>query len=262
MLEHVCAVATEAGRAILEHYRTGLMPRLKADSSPVTDADMAAHDVIAKGLESTGIPVLSEEAVVPYEQRWRWKELWLVDPLDGTREFLAGTDEFAVNIAMVRLGIPVLGVIYAPVSHTLYAAEAGKGAWREVHGKRVSLPVQKCEGLKFAASRFHPSRLTEVLAKRCGATIEVAGAALKFGRLAEGTLNVYPRFVPSSEWDIAAGHAILRESGGGMRDLLTGKEPAYNKPALENSHFLAFGAGVDPDELMALTTSEGSAPAP
>lgn len=243
-------IALGAGEILLTHYRD---PKLrtwnKPGEGPVTDADHASSRFIRDELERAfSIPVVCEERTLPWEERRLLRELWLVDPLDGTKEFLAGTDEFAVCIALVRDRYPVLGAIYVPPTRTLYWAEQGKGAFVEHDGRTEPLPRGVCPRPIAACSRFHGTDLTAEFLRLNGLTETVTvGAALKFCRLAEGTISLYPRFTGSSEWDTAAGQLLVEEVGGTMRSAEDGQRLRYNGETLRNPHFVALAPGLDPD---------------
>jgi len=235
------AAAKAAGSTILTFYRKDLSCEEKPDGSPLTCADQKSHHVISALLDKSGIPVVSEEGTDLHMGAHRY---WLVDPLDGTKDFLAASDEFTVNIALIGNGIPVLGVLYAPALDELYFGAPGEFACRERRGVRTQCRVSpRCGGLRMAASRFHDHPDSEAFAKinRVAERIPV-GAALKYGRLALGELDVYPRLVGTSEWDTAAGQAVLEAAGGHILDLATGKPLRYGKPHRRNGRFLAFRA--------------------
>lgn len=246
LLEHAAAAAREAGNAILDVYNTDFDVERKEDNSPLTKADKRSHEIIVARLSDVdGIvfPVLSEEGRdIPYEVRKDWDYFWLVDPLDGTKEFVKRNGEFTVNIALVRRDRPVLGVIYLPVKGMLYYGSVSNGVFREDGGKRERLPLkQRPERFTVAGSRSHGSgKLESFIAalKVRYSEIDVisAGSALKFCLVAEGRADVYPRFGPTMEWDTAAGHIIVEESGGAVSKSLT-----YNKPSLLNGDFLVAG---------------------
>jgi 3'(2'), 5'-bisphosphate nucleotidase len=231
------AAATRAGAAILEVYRSGdFATREKSDRSPVTRADETADRLILEALAASGIPCVTEESCPPYETRKSWRRLWLIDPLDGTKDFLAKNDEFTVNIALVEEGRPVLGVVYAPALNLLYDAAQGKGA------RKNGRPIQNHRqgpGIIAAMSRFHETPESVKWCRENGVTERRKyGSALKFGKLAEGEVDVYPRFAGSKEWDTAAGHCLLLEAGCRIAPGL-----AYNKPDIHNPHFIAAGPG-------------------
>lgn len=247
-----CALARRAGEAILAVYASDFEVAHKDDASPLTRADLAAHGILAAGLAALppGLPVLSEEAAteVPAAERRHWRRYWLVDPLDGTREFIKRNDEFTVNIALVEDGVPVLGVVYAPALDEMAWAQAGQGAWIERAGSRRRLPGRPAPARPVVAvSRSHRDADTARLLAGMGAHDTLAaGSALKFIRLAQGRADLYPRLGPTSEWDTAAGHCLLTESGGEVFDL-GGRPLRYNQgDGLLNPSFLAVadaGAG-------------------
>ncbi|HRO26389.1 MAG TPA: 3'(2'),5'-bisphosphate nucleotidase CysQ [Luteimonas sp.] len=246
--EDVLAIAQEASAVILEVYEGDFDVDHKADASPLTDADLAAHHCIVAGLSrlTPDIPVLSEESAhtIALDVRRTWSRLWLVDPLDGTREFVKRNGEFTVNIALIDHGVPVFGVIQAPVSGVLWHGVPGHGALRRdasgEHPVRVRQPATA--PLRVAASRSHLDPRTEALMTRIGEVETVGlGSSLKFCRLAEGRMDVYPRFGPTSEWDTAAGQAILEGAGGAVLDP-RGRPFRYNqRDTLLNGDFIALG---------------------
>ncbi len=249
--EGVIALAREAADAIMHVYGDDFEVTRKDDASPLTDADMAAHHCIIAGLRNLtpDIPVLSEESAhtVPTDVRRGWHALWVVDPLDGTREFVKRNGEFTVNIALVEHGVPVLGVIQAPVTGTVWHGAPGRGAFRrEGSAPDVDVALQTSitptAPLRVAASRSHLDPRTAALMLRIGHSEPVAlGSSLKFCRLAEGGMDVYPRFGPTSEWDTAAGHAILEAAGGCVLDP-QGRPFRYNqRDTLLNGDFIALG---------------------
>ncbi|KAF1699863.1 3'(2'),5'-bisphosphate nucleotidase CysQ [Pseudoxanthomonas suwonensis] len=246
--ETVIAIAREAGEAIMEIYRTGFEVTHKEDASPLTAADMAAHRIIVEGLErlTPELPVLSEEsATVPWETRQLWPSYWLVDPLDGTREFIKRNGEFSVNIALIVQGAPAMGVIQAPVGGQVWHAVRSEGAYRRDGQRDEPLRVRAPASapLKVAASRSHRDARTQSVLDRMGEIEEVAlGSSLKFCRIAEGSLDVYPRFGPTSEWDTAAGQCVLQAAGGAVLAADTGKPFRYNRrETLLNGDFIALG---------------------
>lgn len=251
--EAVIATARAAAAEILRVYDTGFDVEHKADNSPLTAADLAAHRCIVDRLETLtpDIPVLSEESAdtIPTAVRRTWSRLWVVDPLDGTREFVKRNGEFTVNIALVEEGEVVFGVIQAPVTGVLWHGARGQGAFRRDGDADVALrtrmPAQA--PLRVAASRSHRNARTEALLERIAAATGAAGepvalgSSLKFCRLAEGGMDVYPRFGPTSEWDTAAGQAIVEAAGGVMLDP-RGRPLRYNqRDTLLNGDFIALG---------------------
>lgn len=245
--EAVVALARRAGEAILEVYARDFAVQAKDDDSPLTQADLASHRIIVEGLQALApeIPVLSEEgAGIPWETRRGWERYWLVDPLDGTREFVKKNGEFTVNIALVEGHRPVLGVVYAPVFDYLLHAEAGQGAWLRTGGEDLALSVRApaTEPLRVAASRSHLDERTAAFLERLGEAERFGlGSSLKFCRIAEGRVDVYPRFGPTSEWDTAAAQCVLEAAGGAVLRL-DGTPLDYNrKESLLNPDFIALG---------------------
>ncbi|HZH42703.1 MAG TPA: 3'(2'),5'-bisphosphate nucleotidase CysQ [Lysobacter sp.] len=243
------AVAQAAAEAILHVYRGEFDVAHKGDASPLTAADLAAHHCIVDGLArlTPDIPVLSEEAAnaVPAEVRRTWRTLWLVDPLDGTREFVKRNGEFTVNLALIEDGEAVFGVVQAPVTGMVwYGGRALGGAFRREGATTVPLRVRAPAQapLRVAVSRSHRDSRTEALVARMGSVEEVnLGSSLKFCRLAEGGLDAYPRFGPTCEWDTAAGQAVLEAAGGCVIDP-RGRPFRYNqRDVLLNGDFLALG---------------------
>lgn len=256
-IEEVIAIAVEAGQAILEVYARDFDVVTKEDSSPLTEADERSNAIIVRGLkqltEGGDLPIISEETrLMPYEVRRDWDLLWLVDPLDGTKEFIKKNGEFTVNIALVKDGLPVLGVIYVPVAGTVYYAIEGRGAWKRQAGKDERLHVRSRrdgDKLLIVASRSHNSPEVEAWVadkKREYGEVDyvAAGSSLKFCLLAEGRADAYPRLAPTMEWDTGAGHVIAREAGA--RVLVHGedRELSYNKENLLNPHFVVLGPAV------------------
>ncbi len=251
--EGVIAIAHAAASAILGVYARDFDVVRKDDASPLTEADLAAHRCIVAGLQALTpeIPVLSEESAegVEADLRRGWQQLWVVDPLDGTREFVKRNDEFTVNIALIYAGAPIFGVIQAPVTGTLWHGAPGEGAFRRDADGEIALRtrIPATAPLRVAGSRSHLDPRTAALMARIaadtGSEIEplALGSSLKFCRLAEGAMDVYPRFGPTSEWDIAAGQAILEAAGGRVLDP-RGRPFRYNqRDTLLNGDFIALG---------------------
>ncbi len=246
--ETVIAIAQDAAAAIMDVYAHPFDVEIKADRSPVTAADLAANQVIVRGLGqlTPDLPILSEEsAQVPWDVRRHWGAYWLVDPLDGTREFVKRNDEFSVNIALIYQGAPAFGVVLAPVSGVAWHAMRGELAYRRdgIHDSVLRTRTPALPPLQVAASRSHRSAQTEALLARMGEIEVVAqGSSLKFCRLAEGTLDVYPRLGPTAEWDTAAGQCVLHAAGGAVLSAATGKPFRYNRrETLLNGDFIALG---------------------
>ena len=246
LLELAIAAATQASQEILTVYRSGdFQAEAKGDKSPLTIADKNAHRVIVAALEASNIPVLSEEGkTIPYETRKYWEYFWMVDPLDGTKEFIKRNDEFTVNIALIHGQNTILGVVAVPVTGDVYYASAGKGAYLKRNGKDVKLafrpPVDLSQpGLRVVASRSHMNPETqEFIDGLRNATLVSAGSSLKFMLLAEGKADVYPRYAPTMEWDTAAAHAIVIETGLKVLEFGSDRPLIYNKENLLNPYFL------------------------
>lgn len=253
--------ALQAGEEILSIYddpASDFQIERKADNSPLTIADRKAHETISRFLADTPFPLLSEEGKhLPYSERRAWETLWIVDPLDGTKEFIKRNGEFTVNIALVQHSVPVMGVIYLPVKKELYFGVYGQGAyklsniairngmsWEELTAKAVRLPEASVRSrFVVVASRSHLTPETEAYieeVKRTHADVELvsSGSSIKICLVAEGKADVYPRFAPTMEWDTAAGHAIARAAG--MEIYQAGKEEPlrYNKEDLLNPWFI------------------------
>ncbi len=250
--------AIEAGKAILDVYEQEVDVTLKDDRSPLTAADLASNRVINTYLKETDIPVISEEnKQIAYSERKGWNRCWIVDPLDGTKEFIKKNGEFTVNIAICEGQKPILGVIYVPVSRELYYADTSDGkAYKTVLGKDHGIPsalfeesdqIRPSRGgdtvIRIVGSRSHMNQDTldyidRVKVHYKDVEIVSKGSSLKFCLVAEGRADVYPRFAPTMEWDTAAGHAICRAVGLQVVSQTTQKELAYNKEDLLNDYFL------------------------
>jgi 3'(2'), 5'-bisphosphate nucleotidase len=245
LLPKVIKISLNAGETILEWYGKDHVPQKnKSDNSPLTMADEDANRVIINGLhEISDLPILSEESLVDYEVRKHWGDFWLVDPLDGTKNFLNKDGQFTVNIALISKGAPILGVVYAPALKLNYTAVKGSGA--ELNGKKIYHSILNREPVA-AVSAMHGSDETSIALKKAGITkVQPLGSALKLCKIAEGEIDIYPRLGTTCEWDIAAGHLVATEGGGKIIDLKTLKEPMYNKPNVENNHFIAAHRDLD-----------------
>ena len=236
--------AKKAGDKILEIYGEDFSVSYKEDKSPLTIADQHANDIIESYLLKTNIPILSEEGkLTEYKERKNWKLLWIVDPLDGTKEFVKRNGEFTVNIALVKNGKPILGVIFVPVKGWLYYGSSN-GSYREIDEKKVKLPLEnKSINFKVVGSRSHQSPETikyfdDIKKRKENVEIVSMGSSLKICLVAEGSADVYPRFAPTMEWDTAAGHAIAKHAGKKLIDLQTKQEMIYNRPRLTNNWFI------------------------
>ena len=257
LLDAVRDLAVLAAGRVLDVYRSPFEVVRKADASPLTEADLASHRTILEGLGDLApdIPVLSEEsAEIDFATRSAWSRYWLVDPLDGTKDFVSGNGEFTVNIALIEEHAPVLGVVAVPVTGVAYAAARGFGARRhDAQGDRA-LGVRRTatHPIRVAASRSHRDRKTNAFIHALGPCEDVSvGSSLKFCLLAEGAVDIYPRFGPTCEWDTAAAQVVVEQAGGRVTDV--DLEPLrYNtKDSLLNPHFLAFGdRNVDWREFM------------
>lgn len=253
LVEGAIAIARVAAAAILEIYDGEFAVERKADASPLTAADLAAHHAILAGLArlTPDIPVLSEESAdeVSVEQRRGWERLWLVDPLDGTREFVKRNGEFSVNLALIERGEPVFGVVLAPVGGALWHGARGGHAYRRDgdQERRIQVQAPPAQPLRVAASRSHHSQRSDDFLARAhreapgGIAMVSLGSSLKFCRIAEGSLDLYPRFGPTSEWDTAAGQCVLEAAGGELLDP-QGRPFRYNqRESLLNGDFIALG---------------------
>jgi 3'(2'), 5'-bisphosphate nucleotidase len=267
-LESLIAIAAEAGAAISDVYHTEFEVSYKGDRSPLTMADQRSHEIIQSRLRelSPQFPVLSEEGRdIPYEERKRWEYFWLVDPLDGTKEFVKRNGEFTVNIALIHGNKPVVGMIYIPEKRTFYFAAEGLGAYK-LMSDNTPLPelsydnllkesqrlpsgdriVQNGMPLRIIGSRSHASKENEEFIKAMkeiypDVTMLSAGSSLKFCLVAEGAADIYPRFGPTMEWDTGAGQCIVEESGGVVVDM-SRKRLTYNKESLLNTEFIVCGS--------------------
>lgn len=252
LIEIAIQAALKAGDEILDVYNSSNFGvQFKSDQSPLTLADKRAHNAIVKGLESTDLPLLSEEgAEIPYEVRKEWSMFWLVDPLDGTKEFIKRNDEFTVNIALINNGDPIGGVVFVPVSRELYFADKhgackalvdGDGNW---DSKIQKLPIPTSHSnFVVAGSRSHRSKETDNFIKQLGIVekeleIITLGSSLKMCRVAEGTFDLYPKLGPTMEWDTAAAHAIVKCAGKEIYRYPTTDHLVYNKQNLLNPWFI------------------------
>ncbi len=244
-LQKALEVAKEAAKAasvkILEIYNSDDFDvETKQDNSPLTRADKASHQIISEILEPMGLPVLSEEGKdIPYTERKDWEYFWMVDPIDGTKEFIKRNGEFTVNIALIKEAAPVLGVVHVPVTNDLYYATAGGSAYKN---DRI-ISVNHCDleepGIRVVASRSHMNDETRAYVDEFNDPVIVSkGSSLKLLMVAEGEADVYPRYAPTMEWDTAAAHIIVEEAGGSVT--IAGQQQAlvYNKENLLNPHFL------------------------
>lgn len=256
-LKKAIEAALKAGKAILEIYHSGDFDiEIKGDNSPITKADTASHNTIMSYLIKTNIPVLSEEGkAISYEERMNWEQLWIVDPIDGTKEFIKRNGEFTVNIALIKNQKPILGVIFVPAKGELYFSTIEMGAFKMTvdlenydvdmiisNGNKLPLDRED-KTFTIVASRSHLSPETEVYVqemrdKHGKVHLISKGSSLKLCMVAEGQADCYPRFAPTMEWDTAAGQAICEHAGYRVIDCETKKDLLYNRPKLLNNWFL------------------------
>jgi len=250
--------AVNAGKEILKVYDEDFVVEYKADESPLTKADKNANLVIVEGLKSSGLPVLSEEGkLIPYEDRSKWELFWLVDPLDGTKEFIKKNGEFTVNIALIEGDTPIIGVVYVPVTRILYYASATIGSYKvqledSFSASDLDTLIEKSISLNnseyptiytIVASRSHSTKETEDFVSQKEAEVGnidliSAGSSIKLCLVAERKAHIYPRLAPTMEWDTAAGHAVATYSDCKVYDYVTGSELKYNKKNMLNPWFV------------------------
>lgn len=247
LIEVALQAAHAAGTSIMNDYRAGVRQLDKDDGSELTEADMRANHIILGHLSSTGIPVVSEEGD---DLALGLDRYWIIDPLDGTKEFLAKTDEFTVNTALVEEGRPVLGVVFAPAVDDMFWGARDQGAQRIRSKVTHQLkPFERSTNRRMAAARFSHNPTAERFAElNSMSEMVTVGAALKYGYLAAGDVEVFPRFVGSMEWDTAAGQAVLESVGGQVIDLSTSEPLTYGKPKRLNPHLIALRAPYTLDD--------------
>ncbi|KXS52948.1 MAG: adenosine 3'-phosphate 5'-phosphosulfate 3'(2'),5'-bisphosphate nucleotidase [Marinobacter sp. T13-3] len=246
LLPDVIRIADEASERVLHIYQSDFKVHFKEDQTPITAADLAANEIITRGLRriTRDIPIISEESLeTPWEERKHWGRFWLVDPIDGTKDFTQRTGEFTINIAMIEDGEPVMGVVIAPALKEAYWGVKGEGAYKrdrtgKAHHIRVAEPR---DSLRVVASKNHLNEDTRAFIAKLGPHETVqAGSSLKFCRIAEGHADIYPRLGPTSEWDTAAAHAVLVAAGGKVQTL-EGQPLKYGKEDVLNPWFIAAG---------------------
>lgn len=260
----------KAGEAILKHYYGSYSIEYKEDSSPLTSADKEAHEIISNVLSKSDLPVLSEEGKdISFDHREKWDRFWLVDPLDGTKEFINGNGEFTVNVALIDKGVPIVGVVLVPVNNILYFGNSLSGSFRmvtplkaaltdypELLRRSYQLPLYSLPKLTILGSRSHltsqTAHIIQLLINKYGdVDIINAGSSLKFCKIAEGTADIYPRLGPTMEWDTAAGHAVCKYASVNVLDYYSKSELIYNKPDLLNPWFIVYRAGaIDITDIM------------
>lgn len=243
-LQNIIAIAKDAGNAIMKIYQKDFSIEYKDDKSPLTEADIKSNEIICNALELLypNIPILSEEnKMVSYEERKNWELFWLIDPIDGTKEFIKKNGEFTVNIALIENNTPILGVVYAPVLDEMYYAQKGNGAFKNGQKLPLFINTSPKESLSVVASKSHLSKETQLFIDNLDTkSIEQVskGSSLKLCMVAEGSADIYPRLAPTMEWDTGAAHAVVLEAG--KKVLQFGKEDdvIYNKEALLNPWFI------------------------
>ena len=250
LLLQVSNIAISAGFKIMEYYKEDIIVSKKEDNSPITKADLDANDLISRELKKIekNLPVLSEESLVSWNERKNWDKYWLVDPLDGTKEFINKNDEFTVNISLIENNRPVMGIIYAPALSLLYFAKKNIGSFKIKSSSNINnfedakaIKVLIKNKSRIIGSRSHSNKdfISWVKKRFKNYDLIKKGSSLKFCEIAEGQADIYPRFGPTSEWDIAAGHIILEEAGGFIKDT-KGNNILYNtKESLINPEFIA-----------------------
>jgi len=246
IIQSVIEITKQAGAVIMDVYKTNFEIHIKNDKSPVTEADTRANDIITEGLLNIApdIPVLSEEGRdIPFEERSKWESFWLVDPLDGTKEYIKKNDEFTVNIAYMEHSKPIFGVVYAPALDELYWGSIEKGAFKSVAGDSfnpIRVKSELNDPVQIATSRSHPSpKMDNFLAQFDTFDLHPMGSSLKICSVADGTVHFYPRLGPTMEWDTAASHALINSAGGELIRYGTNLTLEYNKEDLLNPEFIA-----------------------
>ena len=252
-LLEILNISVDAGEVILNYYNENVDVIYKDDESPLTKADLASHKIITDSIKkiTPDIPILSEEEFIDWKIRKKWKKYWLIDPLDGTKEFIKKNDEFTVNIALIENNRPILGVIYTPALNELFYSIKNFGSYKILtkkklntlkEAKRISINKKKSNKIKIVGSRSHSNHILDKWVNKNFNEFDILqkGSSLKFCLIAEGSADIYPRFGPTSEWDIAAGHIILEEAGGKLKSI-DNKEILYNeKENILNPEFFAY----------------------
>ena len=252
-LLEIVNISVDAGEVILNYYNENVDVIYKDDESPLTKADLASHKIITDSIKkiTPEIPILSEEEFIDWKIRKKWKKYWLIDPLDGTKEFIKKNNEFTVNIALIENNRPILGVIYTPALNELFYSIKNFGSYKILtkkklntlkEAKRISINKKKSNKVKIVGSRSHSNPILEKWVNKNFNQFDILqkGSSLKFCLIAEGSADIYPRFGPTSEWDIAAGHIILEEAGGKLKSI-DNKEILYNeKENILNPDFFAY----------------------
>jgi 3'(2'), 5'-bisphosphate nucleotidase len=261
LIDPIVDLAVEAGQAILEVYATDFDVQEKGDQSPLTQADLASHHCIVAGLSALtpDIPIISEEEGLPdFSERSQWQRYWLIDPLDGTKEFVNRNGEFTVNIALIDSNRPILGVVHVPVQGKTYIGCQGHGSELRADGKTtpISVATTSSDPVRIVGSRSHRGSSLDAFLENVGESDMIPmGSSLKFCVVAEGRADIYPRLGPTSEWDTAAAQAVVEQAGGKVLEL-DGKPLSYNaKEDILNPWFVVIGA-ADRDWLALLASDE------
>ena len=244
-IHKVIDISKKAGKLILDIYNTeDLEVQSKSDQSPLTKADLASNSLLINELAKvSNFPIVSEELTVEYEKRSKWHKFWLIDPLDGTKDFIAKNGQFTINIALIENERPILGIVHIPLNCITYYGELGKGSFKD--GKKIFNNSRR-KDLISSDSNFHSTpEVKNFFKKHNISKIQKYGAAIKICKLAEGKIDVYPRFNGTKEWDTAASHIIANEAGCKLIDISTRKELTYNKPCMKNNHFIASRNNLD-----------------
>lgn len=263
-MPYLCDLIVRAGKSTLDYYQqNNLLITKKMDMSPLTQADLSANKIITDGLiaRNAAIPVISEEnKIIDFSKRKNWKRFWLIDPLDGTKEFIKGSDEFTVNIALIENNEPALGVVYAPAKKMLYFGSKNSGAYyqKDNHAAQKLITCNTTSTLKIGVSASHLDLKTDAFAQKIGIVFNKpvqkisCGSSLKICLLASGEIDVYPRFGPTSEWDTAAAHAILKCTGGELYKTEQCSPLIYNKCSLLNPSFIGVSCNFNLDSMQQL----------
>ena len=251
----LCNISIAAGLIVKKFYKKKSIVQYKKDKSPLTEADIASNNFIVDSLYKidSNIPILTEESLVSWKIRKKWSTYWLVDPLDGTKEFIKQNDQFTINIALIEKNEPVIGIIYAPALKILYYASKNKGSFKISTSKKIislkksillkSIEKKKSDKLNVISSKSHSKieSLNWLKTNIKNYNIIKVGSSLKFCKIAEGAADLYPRLGPTSEWDIAAGHIILNEAGGRIEGINREKILYNKKESVINPSFVAYG---------------------
>lgn len=245
MIEHVKQIAKNAGREIIKIYNSrDFTIEHKEDHSPITKADKISHELIKNSLlELADFPILSEEEIIGYDIRKNWKTFWLVDPLDGTKDFIAKNGEFSVNIALIENHKPILGVVYIPFKDDLYFAKKGEGAFK--NSKKIFNTSKRVDLIGADSNFYSTQQMQDFFKAHNIKDVRKYGSSIKICKLSEGKIDVYPRLNGTKEWDTAAVHVIANESGCKLIDITTKQELTYNKPSYKNNYFIASRNDLD-----------------